>query len=200
MRGAAGTCSSSRITRPRRGACLSWSRTGGPTSAGIISRPASAGVEPEDSLRLLRFALASRACLPGQGSSAEAFPRSFCSGCPWLLARYYLHWSDNLVFVMREAATVELRLLIDHSVIEAFAQGGRHVGTTTFCPPSEADDGIVITNRGLTDVQVTMVLRRVKSANVMPTSQNRLTVIKGIAAMKREIARSQQRRKRSSTN
>jgi hypothetical protein len=43
-----------------------------------------------------------------------------------LLARYYLHWSDNLVFVMREAATVELRLLIDHSVIEAFAQGVLH--------------------------------------------------------------------------
>lgn len=66
-------------------------------------------------------------------------------------------------------AELKLRLLVDHSVVEAYAQGGRAVATLPFCPPSAADEAVFITNQGDAEVTVAVTAARVATANVIPS-------------------------------
>jgi len=69
-----------------------------------------------------------------------------------------------------DEAMLRLRLLVDHSVVEAYAQGGRAVATHPFCPPSANDDQLTVTNHGTVAVTVDATLAEVQTANVLPTS------------------------------
>jgi len=77
---------------------------------------------------------------------------------------------SNAFAITREAKSIELRLLIDHSVVEAYAQGGRAVATRPFCPPSADDQTISVVNHGSTGVLVKVNLAKMATANVLPPS------------------------------
>ena len=65
--------------------------------------------------------------------------------------------------------TLTVRLLVDHSVMEVFAQGGRAVATYPFCPPSPQDDAVFLVNQGPDAlVLVAATLNTVATANVIP--------------------------------
>jgi len=71
-----------------------------------------------------------------------------------------------------EAGTAaKLRVLVDHSIIEAFAQGGRAVTTRTYCKPAADSVGVEVFNNGKGSVTATIALHTLKTANVIP-SQN----------------------------
>ncbi len=71
-------------------------------------------------------------------------------------------------FVVAEP-TLTLRLLIDHSVVEAYAQGGRAVATLPYCAPSAEDDNLAIANHGDAPVTIVVGLAKVQTANVLPS-------------------------------
>jgi hypothetical protein len=77
---------------------------------------------------------------------------------------------DNHPFAMYLDSELYLRLLVDHSVVEAFAQGGRAVATRPYCPTSADDDAISVTHHGSTDVGVDVTLAKLATANVLPES------------------------------
>ena len=64
--------------------------------------------------------------------------------------------------------TLDLRLLVDRSVVEVYAQGGRVVATLPFCPPSPDDTAVSVTNHGVGDVLVSLNSAVVATANVIP--------------------------------
>ena len=78
--------------------------------------------------------------------------------------------NGNPFKVPKAATSVDVRLLVDHSVVEAYAQGGRAVATLPFCPPSAADDALSVTNNGDTDLAIEMTLSTVATANVIPAA------------------------------
>ena len=71
-------------------------------------------------------------------------------------------------FAITEPA-LSLRLLVDHSVVEAYAQGGRAVATLPFCPQSAEDGALILTNTGSTPLTINYQLAKVQTANVLPT-------------------------------
>ena len=67
-------------------------------------------------------------------------------------------------------STIRLRLLVDHSVVEAYAQGGRAVKTSPHCTKdlSGASDFVTVTNKGPGDLSVSATLHTLATANVIP--------------------------------
>merc|ERR1711957_512958 len=61
-----------------------------------------------------------------------------------------------------------LRLLVDHSIVEAYAQHGRAVATRPFCPHSADATGLEIFNHGDEDLTVEIAVYNVATANVIP--------------------------------
>jgi len=71
-------------------------------------------------------------------------------------------------FALGDAAAVSLRLLVDHSVVEVYALGGRAVATLPFCPPAPTDDGLVLSNTGAADLVVEIEVHQLATANFIP--------------------------------
>jgi sucrose-6-phosphate hydrolase SacC (GH32 family) len=68
-----------------------------------------------------------------------------------------------------DESIITLRVLVDHSVVEVFAQNGRVVATYPYCPPDASDDGLVIFNSGPVDLKVVRAdVNFVATANVIP--------------------------------
>lgn len=63
-----------------------------------------------------------------------------------------------------------LRVLIDHSVVEVYAEDGRAVATHPFCPPGPTDDAVFFHNTGTEDVQVSVNVHVLETANVIPSA------------------------------
>eukprot|EP00051_Salpingoeca_urceolata_P019773 m.291826 g.291826 ORF g.291826 m.291826 type:complete len:584 (+) comp19480_c0_seq4:2017-3768(+) len=77
---------------------------------------------------------------------------------------------DGVTFSINDGS-ISLRLLVDHSVVEVYAEGGRVVATHPFCPPSKGDDGFVFTNSGKAPLTITKVtVNTVGTANFIPSS------------------------------
>ena len=74
---------------------------------------------------------------------------------------------DGAPFLV-EAGPLTLRLLVDHSVVEAFAQRGRAVVTRPFCPPSAEDQGLQLINTGKVDLVVSYEVHALATSNVIP--------------------------------
>ena len=69
-------------------------------------------------------------------------------------------------------ATVDLRILVDHALVEIFAEGGRTTATAWLCAPSEAT-GVEIFNTGPGTLVVKEVASRtVASVNQLPWEKN----------------------------
>ena len=66
--------------------------------------------------------------------------------------------------------TIELRILVDHGLVEIFAEGGRSTATTWLCAPSPAEDiGVEVFNDGPATLLVRDVLsHKVASVNRLP--------------------------------
>lgn len=66
--------------------------------------------------------------------------------------------------------TIKLRILVDHSIVEIYAQDGLLVMTKPYCPANPSDQvGVEIFNLGSVDVTAqTLVVNHVKTANVVP--------------------------------
>ena len=75
---------------------------------------------------------------------------------------------DGAPFLVEAGAPLSLRLLVDHSVVEAFAQRGRAVVTRPFCPPSAEDQGLQLINTGKVDLEVSYEVHALATANVIP--------------------------------
>merc|ERR1712146_422089 len=69
-------------------------------------------------------------------------------------------------FKMQDGEPVKLRVLVDHSIIEAYAQDGRAVTTRTYCKPSADSVGLEIFNSGPDNVTATVVVHTLDTANV----------------------------------
>jgi len=75
-------------------------------------------------------------------------------------------------FKLEEGASATLRVLVDHSVVEAYAQGGRAVTTRTYCKPSAASTGLEVVNDGDVPVTATIVVHTLDTANVLPSQRS----------------------------
>jgi sucrose-6-phosphate hydrolase SacC (GH32 family) len=65
---------------------------------------------------------------------------------------------------------VSMRVLVDASIVEAYAQGGRAVTTRTYCPTSDDSSGLEVFNSGSEDIVVDITVHRMDTANVKPSS------------------------------
>jgi len=65
---------------------------------------------------------------------------------------------------------VSMRVLVDNSIVEAYAQGGRAVATRHYCPTSDNSAGLEIFNSGTEDITVDITVHRMDTANVKPSS------------------------------
>ena len=74
----------------------------------------------------------------------------------------------NAFSIQVDEPFVSLRVLVDRSVVETFAQGGRAVVTHPYCRPSEKDTLFVVTNLGVTTLQLDTSFAHVSTANALP--------------------------------
>merc|ERR1719331_369599 len=83
-------------------------------------------------------------------------------------ADVHAEMNGHSFLVKKDAIT--LRVLVDHSVVEAFAQGGRAVQTMPHCPGNPATDiGFSIFNNGNAPLKVNSVtVHKVATANYIP--------------------------------
>merc|ERR1712046_59658 len=64
---------------------------------------------------------------------------------------------------------VSMRVLVDNSIVEAYAQGGRAVTTRTYCPTAANSGGLEVFNSGTEDIQVDITVHRMDTANIKPS-------------------------------
>jgi len=76
----------------------------------------------------------------------------------------------NVYAIAAGEKSADLRLLVDHSVVEAYAQGGRAVATHPFCPASAADTAATVTNMGTAEVVLDVSIATIATANVLPNT------------------------------
>ena len=90
----------------------------------------------------------------GGGAVAPAGPRSPASRTDFLIT----------------GGTIELRILVDHALVEIFAEGGRSTATAWLCAPSPAEDlGVEIFNAGPAALAVSSVVsHKIASVNRLP--------------------------------
>jgi beta-fructofuranosidase len=75
--------------------------------------------------------------------------------------------------VAKGETSITLRVLVDHSVVEVYAQGGRIVATYPYCPPSTANDAVVVFNNGPAPLTVSTVdVHTLATANVIPSTSS----------------------------
>merc|ERR1712194_299180 len=76
---------------------------------------------------------------------------------------------DGQAFARKDGEPLALRLLVDRSIVEAYAQGGRAVSTHHDCRASADATGLQITNSGAEDIVVDIAVHQLDTANVMPS-------------------------------
>merc|ERR1712000_518800 len=72
-------------------------------------------------------------------------------------------------YKIESGSAAKLRLLVDHSIVEAYAQGGRAVATRTYCKPSADSVGLQIFNNGPDPIKATITVHQLDTANVIPS-------------------------------
>jgi len=75
-------------------------------------------------------------------------------------------------FKLEEGVSATLRVLVDHSIVEAYAQGGRAVTTRAYCKPSADAIGLEVVNDGDVPVTATVVVHTLDTANVLPSQRS----------------------------
>lgn len=75
-------------------------------------------------------------------------------------------------YKLEDGAAAKLRVLVDHSIIEAYAQDGRAVTTRTYCKPSADSTGLEVFNSGPDPVTATIVVHTLDTANVIPSLES----------------------------
>ena len=80
------------------------------------------------------------------------------------------HYTASRTDFLVSGNTIELRILVDHGLVEIFAEGGRSTATTWLCAPSPAEDiGVEVFNDGPATLLVTDALsHKVASVNRLP--------------------------------
>jgi len=80
-----------------------------------------------------------------------------------------------------------LRLLVDHSIVEAYAQQGRAVATRPFCPHSADATGLEIFNHGDEDLTVEIAVYNVATANVVPVPLPKPSIDASVASFEAPV-------------
>jgi hypothetical protein len=107
----------------------------------------------------------------GEGIVSGVEPTHSSGGVPMTIAMQNSGATlEGQPFSIDAGDPVSMRVLVDNSIVEAYAQGGRAVATRHYCPTSANSAGLEVFNSGDDDIVVDITVHRMDTANVKPSS------------------------------